>query len=136
MQWFRGGLVFEAHRLVYHSILGLRVIKKKSGVHACSRVSSARLESLSHEPYPLHPTPQNQHPTPNTQHPTPYTLHPTPYTLRLATCSRVSSARLESMMRFSISAFSVRSVFVWRFRVWVWVYLGFKVYWGLKFIGV
>ena len=27
---FRGGLVFEAHRLLYHSTLGLRVIKKKS----------------------------------------------------------------------------------------------------------
>jgi len=27
--WFRGGLVFKAHRLVYHSTLGLRVIKKK-----------------------------------------------------------------------------------------------------------
>jgi len=27
--WFRRGLVFKAHRLVYHSILGLRVIKKK-----------------------------------------------------------------------------------------------------------
>jgi len=26
---FRGGLVFEAHRLGYHSTLGLRVIKKK-----------------------------------------------------------------------------------------------------------
>jgi len=26
---FRGGLVFKAHRLLYHSILGLRVIKKK-----------------------------------------------------------------------------------------------------------
>jgi len=26
---FRGGLVFKAHRLVYHSALGLRVIKKK-----------------------------------------------------------------------------------------------------------
>ena len=25
----RGGLVFKAHRLVYHSTLGLRVIKKK-----------------------------------------------------------------------------------------------------------
>ena len=31
--WFRGGLVFKAHRLVYHSTLGLRVIKKKK---ACS----------------------------------------------------------------------------------------------------
>ena len=26
---FRGGLVFKAHRLLYHSILGLRVIKKR-----------------------------------------------------------------------------------------------------------
>ena len=29
MKRFRGGLVFKAHRLVYHSTLGLRVIKKK-----------------------------------------------------------------------------------------------------------
>ena len=29
VQWFRGGLVFKAHRLVYHSTLGSRVIKKK-----------------------------------------------------------------------------------------------------------
>jgi len=29
VQRFRGGLVFEAHRLVYHSTLGLGVIKKK-----------------------------------------------------------------------------------------------------------
>jgi len=26
---FRGGLVFKAHRLLYHSTLGLRVIKKR-----------------------------------------------------------------------------------------------------------
>jgi len=26
---FRGWLIFKAHRLVYHSTLGLRVIKKK-----------------------------------------------------------------------------------------------------------
>ena len=29
MKWFRGGLVFKAHRLVYHSTLGSGVIKKK-----------------------------------------------------------------------------------------------------------
>ena len=29
MQQFRGGLVFKEHRLVYHSTLGLRVIRKK-----------------------------------------------------------------------------------------------------------
>ena len=29
MQWFRGGLVFQAHRLLYQSTQGLRVMKKK-----------------------------------------------------------------------------------------------------------
>jgi len=29
VQRFQGGLVFKAHRLLYHSTLGLRVIKKK-----------------------------------------------------------------------------------------------------------
>ena len=29
VQWFRGGIVFKAHRRLYHSTLGLRVIKKK-----------------------------------------------------------------------------------------------------------
>jgi len=29
VQRFRGGLVIKAHRLVYHSTLGLRVIDKK-----------------------------------------------------------------------------------------------------------
>jgi len=35
---FRGGLVFEAHRLLYHSTLGLRVIKRKR----CGGGSGAR----------------------------------------------------------------------------------------------
>jgi len=29
---FRGGLVFKAHRLVYHSTLGLGVLKKKKRI--------------------------------------------------------------------------------------------------------
>jgi len=29
VQRFRGGLVFKAHRLLYHSTLGLRILKKK-----------------------------------------------------------------------------------------------------------
>ena len=29
MKRFRGGLVFKAHRLVYHSTIGVRVIKKR-----------------------------------------------------------------------------------------------------------
>ena len=32
MKRFRRGLVFKAHRLLYHSTLGLRVIKKKKKV--------------------------------------------------------------------------------------------------------
>ena len=32
---FRGGIVFKAHGLVYHSTLGLRVIKKKK-TSACA----------------------------------------------------------------------------------------------------
>jgi len=31
VQRFRGGLIFKAHRLLYHSTLGWRVIKKKKG---------------------------------------------------------------------------------------------------------
>jgi len=43
----RGGLVFKAHRLLYHSTLGLRVIKKKKRVEnreeeRPSRFSEAR----------------------------------------------------------------------------------------------
>jgi len=33
VQRFRGGLVFQAHRLVYHSTLGWRVKKKKTRGH-------------------------------------------------------------------------------------------------------
>jgi len=47
VQRFRGGLVFKAHRLVYHSTLGLRVIKKKkacqgSGTKSTTWSSSSR----------------------------------------------------------------------------------------------
>ena len=37
VQRFRGGLVFKAHRLVYHSTLGLRVMKKKRRVDLSPR---------------------------------------------------------------------------------------------------
>ena len=36
VQRFHEGLVFKAHRLLYHSALGSRVIKKKGG-HAGAR---------------------------------------------------------------------------------------------------
>jgi len=38
---FRGGLVFKAHRLVYHSTLGWRVIKKKKKVVVVQRLPGA-----------------------------------------------------------------------------------------------
>jgi len=38
---FRGGLVFEAHRLLYHSTLGLRVINKKK-VASCFRIRASK----------------------------------------------------------------------------------------------
>ena len=47
-QWFRGGLVFKAHRLLYHSTLGLRFIKKKKTCthHGHGRVGIDRGLSL------------------------------------------------------------------------------------------
>jgi len=44
VQRFRGGLVFKAHRLLYHSTLGLRIIKKreeKLGFEESRRVARA-----------------------------------------------------------------------------------------------
>ena len=38
VQRFRGGIVFKAHRLLYHSTLGLRVIKKKTKVTYVKRL--------------------------------------------------------------------------------------------------
>ena len=35
MKRFQGGLVFQAHRLLYHSTLGLRVMKKKKKFTCC-----------------------------------------------------------------------------------------------------
>ena len=40
---FRGGLVFNAHRWLYHSTLGSRVKRKKRGVHlALERVANSQ----------------------------------------------------------------------------------------------
>ena len=43
-QLFRGGLVFKAHRLLYHSILDLRVIKKKKSSSVSFLRSAAERE--------------------------------------------------------------------------------------------
>ena len=46
MKRFRGGIVFKAHRLLYHSTLGLRVIKKKKKIKpVLRRVPQARSPS-------------------------------------------------------------------------------------------
>ena len=42
---FRGGLVFKAHRLVYHSTLGSRVIKKKKNKYGTLVVIDSALVS-------------------------------------------------------------------------------------------
>jgi len=44
---FRGGLVFEARRLLYHSTLGLRGMKKKKKSHVCEMGSKAFSDSGS-----------------------------------------------------------------------------------------
>ena len=56
MQRFRGGLVFKAHRLLYHSTLGLRVIKKKTvdGRSPCQKAGPAATRgSRGCNPYPV-----------------------------------------------------------------------------------
>jgi len=47
VQRFRGGLVFKAHRLLYHSTLGLRVIKKKKKECVRGSTPSGNSESSS-----------------------------------------------------------------------------------------
>ena len=42
MNRFRGGLVLEAHRLVYHSTLGSRVMKKKRSSNTAMLVYGKR----------------------------------------------------------------------------------------------
>jgi len=41
---FRGGLVFKAHRLLYHSTLGLRVIRTCLGAAIAVQLSHAVLD--------------------------------------------------------------------------------------------
>ena len=43
VQRFRGGLVCKAHRPLYHSTLGLRVIKKKKGTHPTQSSVGAKM---------------------------------------------------------------------------------------------
>ena len=46
MQRFRGGLVFKAHRRLYHSTLGVRVIKKKEKVPGEAQVEGGARGAL------------------------------------------------------------------------------------------
>ena len=58
MQRFRSGLGFKAHRLLYHSTLGLRVIKKKKTPLAlASWERAAMMPSPSMLPLPIPPLP-------------------------------------------------------------------------------
>ena len=51
MKRFREGLVFKAHRLLYHSTLGLRVIQKKKNAGGCaSPIESEETDTLPRFP--------------------------------------------------------------------------------------
>ena len=53
---FRGGLVFKAHRLLYHSTLGSRVIKKKKKAPCiANRAESGRATRDTREEGPWAP---------------------------------------------------------------------------------
>jgi len=69
---FRGGLVFKAHRLVYHSTLALRVIKKKGGEEGMEQEPSDR-EVLTSNPKPQtwNPKPENGNPNPKPENENP-----------------------------------------------------------------
>jgi len=60
VQWFRGGLVFKAHRLLYRSTLGLRVIKKRreeeDGVAVGNLTSGPGAALSRYLPFPLSPS--------------------------------------------------------------------------------
>ena len=50
---FRGGLVFKAHRLLYHSTLGSRVIKeKKNVIKTCKSQGVRTVYSIYSIPHP------------------------------------------------------------------------------------
>ena len=69
---FRGGLVFKAHRRVYHSTLGLRVIMKKKKTR---HTLNPKPETLKRQPSTLNP---QHNPQPETLNPKPSTLNPKP----------------------------------------------------------
>ena len=73
---FRGGLVLKAYRLLHHSSLGWRVIKKREE-HA-QRLLDGKGQDLDKVAGGPHPAPCTLHPAPCTLtlHPAPCTLHP------------------------------------------------------------
>ena len=66
VQRFRGGLVFKAHRPLYHSTLDLSVIKMKKKTPQISKerdggcVGGQVVESPSQNPNPKSPKPENR----------------------------------------------------------------------------
>ena len=74
VQRFQGGLVFKDHRLVYHSALGSRVIKREKKAPDTVVPESVGSGVLHAADQPLNPAP--------------CTLHPAPCTLSLAPCTR------------------------------------------------
>ena len=56
VQRFRGGLVFKAHRLLYHSTLGSRVIKKKKKNHLQRAVGDLDVAEAWYPSHSVEPT--------------------------------------------------------------------------------
>jgi len=79
VKWLRGGLVFKAHRLLYYSTLGLRVIKKKKKeswtrmqvVAGDKLVVYGGMGESKYNPKPdtRKPKPENQNPKPENPKP-------------------------------------------------------------------
>jgi len=60
-QRFRGGLVFKAHRHLYHSTLGLRVIKKKDDVGGPASLGAAPCARRAAAPTVAHTVVAGEH---------------------------------------------------------------------------
>jgi len=68
MQRFRGGLVFKAHRRLYHSIPGLRASVQSHEAHTASEVPPTP-ETGNLEPYTPKHNPPTLHRKPETRNP-------------------------------------------------------------------
>ena len=119
---FEGLLEFKAHRPLYHSTLGSKVMKKTKELPVeleRGRRVHARGRRALH-PTPPHPEPCALYPAPCTLHPAPCTLHPAPCTPHPAPCTLnpepdtqvydVGTGKLKWSVHLDLMAFLVASI--------------------------